>query len=435
MTFIVRYAKQDEPEQLPFLDGESPAEIADKSSASLSPDPTSQQINNFGEPNSSFLSFFDDENPKTTLDSGDALSGTVKASSFLDVPSAAQHDGTFHPESTSHVDSLIKFLDSALKNVKLDPGLSKVSGKDNLDLFGTNNVGGTSFSSGASAASSSQNLGEILGNNPNSVFSGVSPEQLAKEFGQVLSRHQAALHEPHPVLGHDGHHHTSHFMDIANAGSVDAEIHKPFPTDIDQVVTAGIGSLFRGAFGGLSSLTAPPAAAAGAAGGKALVLSGPAKFVMTGVYFAKTGFLLLGAMCSKLFGMGLIGFMAFQSLSAPSTELPPLRADHIDLTRSIAFYRLQDAEEIRERKMSGIELSADTEMPIIKEEDEELGCSSDEPSEEDFEPSESGSQSSREEEERSKQDATEESPKLRHGGKTWRWKVFPTNEEDKESAA
>ncbi|CAD7972427.1 unnamed protein product [Amoebophrya sp. A25] len=39
-------------------------------------------------------------------------------------------------------------------------------------------------------------------------------------------------------------------------------------------------------------------------------------------YVAKTGFLLFGGLCSKMFGMGLIGFLAFQSMTAPKSELP-----------------------------------------------------------------------------------------------------------------
>ncbi|CAD7924111.1 unnamed protein product [Amoebophrya sp. A120] len=39
-------------------------------------------------------------------------------------------------------------------------------------------------------------------------------------------------------------------------------------------------------------------------------------------HVAKTGFLLFGGLCSKMFGMGLIGFLAFQSMTAPKSELP-----------------------------------------------------------------------------------------------------------------
>merc|ERR1712085_19357 len=65
----------------------------------------------------------------------------------------------------------------------------------------------------------------------------------------------------------------------------------------------------------------------------------------SGVMVLKTGFLIFGALCSKLFGMGLIGFMAFQSLTAPRSDLPPLRPPPIDLSRSVAFYRRQQNQQ------------------------------------------------------------------------------------------
>jgi len=260
---------------------------------------------------------------------------------------------------------------------------------------------------------------------------GMSSEELGNELSQLLNKYNYSLSHGHPVLGNhvprqlvgrtvgsgasnsSTAHHTSALQlndhsgsDLSGssasssssaAGGVDHSHHASlsdhinhattaaakhivgqFPTDIDQVVTSGIGSLFRSFGGSLAGLTGSGTtagqqqqnqdsatggkaglAAAGAAGtaaaaggvkgsaaasaivpaaGKTVALSGGKMFLLNTIYFLKSGFLIFGALCSKLFGMGLIGFMAFQSMSAPRSELPPLRPQPIDLTRSVLFY-------------------------------------------------------------------------------------------------